>query len=227
MFATVSNEMKNIRHKEAETELTLIRKIAGASRPLDKDLNLSALQAIDRLQKLDEQFAPLWWKHPFLVLEDSFTLPAPMPVSNMLAQIEAHGQPIGVVGVAVLSTRKWIVLKQMFRKDAKAVETVEGSAAVAVSIFEDSLRSPYSGKVYTNGERASIFYSWEPTETPEPGYQLAGFFDLVQNDKGEFELKIKKVEKWAEAMDQARKLFEPKMQELAALLSGMKTQNTP
>ena len=61
--------MKNIRHKEAETELTLIRKIAGASRPLDKDLNLSALQRSDyRPQKLDEQFVLLWWKHPFLVI---------------------------------------------------------------------------------------------------------------------------------------------------------------
>jgi hypothetical protein len=208
---------------EAQTERALIRTIAGASRKLDEDLKLSSLQAIDRLQKLDTKFRPLWWKHPFLVLEDSYALPARMPVQKMLAEIAAHGQPIGIVGVAVLSDKKWNVLKMMFRADAKARETVENSATLAASIFEDTLRSPYSGTVYTNGKEFKILYSWVGG-TPEPGWERAGLFDLFPKEDGTFELKIQKEAKWAKVMNQASHKFGPTMQEIAKLLSSTSSE---
>jgi hypothetical protein len=209
---------------DAQSE-ALIRTIAGASRKLDEDLNLSSLQAIDRLQKLDEKFRPLWWKHPFLVLEDGYAIPAHMPVPTMLAQIETHGQPVGIVGVATLSTKKWTVLKQMFREDEKSRNTVESSATLAVSLFEDSLRSPYSGKVYTDGKSVKILYLWNHG-TPEAGWHEAGRFDLFPNEDGTFELKIEKASsKWVAVMDKAREIFEPKMREIAEVLSSTKSKD--
>ena len=110
------------------TERTLIRTIAGASRKLDEDLDLSDLQAIDRLQDLDRRFREHWVGHPWLVLEDRHVLPADMPVQNMLDQITKHGRPIGIVGVAWLTRRRETVFRMMFRKDEKNRKTVEGSA---------------------------------------------------------------------------------------------------
>ena len=127
-----------------------------------------------------------------------------MPGFPMLAQIEAHGQPIGGRRRGRAEHTKWdCAERQMFRKDAKAVETVEGPRRQQFSYLRRFLVPLYSGKVYTNGERASIFHLWSRPRRRSRGIKTP-FSDLVQNDKGEFELKIKKVEKWAEAMDQAK-----------------------
>src|SRR5437899_4223571 len=105
------------------TEKSLIRMIAGATRKLDTDLNMTKLQAIDRLQKLDAQFRENWYGHPWLVLEDCFTLPANMPVTAMLAEIEKHGSPVGIVGVASITPRRDHVFAMNFRADSKARKT--------------------------------------------------------------------------------------------------------
>jgi hypothetical protein len=55
-----------------------------------------------------------------------------MPVEKMLADIEEHGQPIGMVGIAWLKySKRPGVLRMMFRKDAKSLKTVERSAQEA------------------------------------------------------------------------------------------------
>jgi len=123
------------------TERALIRTVAGASRKLDEDLNLSSLQAIDRLQKLNVKFREHWIAFPWLVLEDCFTLPAQMPIPKMLEEIAAHGNPVGIVGVALLkTTQRYTVLRQMFRKDEKSRKTVERSAQAAADIFTERVR---------------------------------------------------------------------------------------
>jgi hypothetical protein len=124
--------------KKAETELTLIRTIAGAARALDEDLKVSPLQAIDRLQKLHSKFEQHWYAPPWLVLEDCYPLPATMPVERMLADIKKHGQPIGIVGVAKLTTKRDTILRMMFRKDDKSRKTVERSADVATKTLEEA-----------------------------------------------------------------------------------------
>jgi hypothetical protein len=123
------------------TERALIRTIAGASRKLDEDLNLSPLQAIDRLQKINLKFQEHWIGVPWLVLEDCFTLPANMPVPRMLEEITAHGNPIGIVGVALLkTTNRFAVLQMMFRKDEKSRKTVDRSARAASDMTTERIR---------------------------------------------------------------------------------------
>jgi len=114
--------------KGVPTERRLIRTIAGASRPLREDLDLSNLQAIDRLQKLNTQFEKHWLAPPFLVLTDGYRLPAPMPVGRMLEEIEAHGRPVGIVGAARITSRRDGVFQMMFRADATSKKMVETSA---------------------------------------------------------------------------------------------------
>ena len=118
------------------TDRSLLRTIAGASRKLSEDLNLSPLQAIDRLQKLDAQFREHWYFHPWLVLEDCFTLPAHMPVARMLEEFEAHGGPIGIVGAARITAQQDSVFKMMFRSDSKSQKTVEASAQAAKGLID-------------------------------------------------------------------------------------------
>lgn len=126
---------------ETQTELALIRTIAGASRRLDEDLDLSPLQAIDRLQKLDAKFREQWIDVPQLVLGDGHTLPANMPVPQMLTEIAEHGIPIGIVGTALLkSTQRYTVLRMMFRKDEKSWKTVEASAQAAMDRLTERIR---------------------------------------------------------------------------------------
>lgn len=123
------------------TEHSLIRTIASASRKLDKDLDLSPLQAIDRLQRLSNQFQEQWiGPSPWLVLEDCYTLPAKMPVQKMLEEMETHGQPIGIVGMALLSvSNRHTVLQMLFRKDEKSRKTVERSANAARRILTSAV----------------------------------------------------------------------------------------
>ena len=113
---------------QGSTELTLIRKFAGASRKLDGDLELSALKAIDRLQELATQFKDHWIIPPWLVLEDCYVLPASMTVAKMLEEIEQHGQPVGIVGLATITSKRWTVFRMNFRADSKHRKTVEQSA---------------------------------------------------------------------------------------------------
>ncbi|MCU1301522.1 MAG: hypothetical protein JWQ87_1806 [Candidatus Sulfotelmatobacter sp.] len=145
-----------------QAEHALIRTIAGASRRLDRDLTLSPLQAIDRLQKFNVKFQKYWLAAPWLVLEDSYVLPAPMPVAAMLEKIGKHGQPIGIVGVAQVTKQQDSVLVMHFRKDDRNRKRVEDSAQAAKAIldkaneeaarlakeiFEKKIQSIHGGKV--------------------------------------------------------------------------------
>jgi hypothetical protein len=134
------------------TERTLIRTIAGASRKLDEDLNLSPLQTIDRVQKLNTQFQEYWVGHPWLVLEDCYTLPAHMPVAKMLEEINRHGVPVGIVGIALLTKKRYSVFRMMFRKDEKSRKTVERSADAADAMVSEHIRDLKNLHEATNNE---------------------------------------------------------------------------
>jgi hypothetical protein len=122
-------------------ERELVRTIAGASRKLDKDMEVSPLQAIDKLQKYRERFLEQWiFPSPWLVLEDCYTLPANLSVSKMLEEIENHGAPIGIVGMVWLKfSKRSGVLRVMFRKDDKSRKTIEHSAQAAEQILSDAI----------------------------------------------------------------------------------------
>src|SRR5689334_785207 len=107
-----------VRVGETETERSLIRTLAGSSRHPDKDLNLSRLQAIDRLQKLHERFREYWiGTSPWLVL-DGYALPN-APVDKMLKKMDEYGDAVGMVGIAFLPhSQKIGVLKMLFRSKA-------------------------------------------------------------------------------------------------------------
>ncbi len=124
-----------VRPGETTTERTLIRTIAGAARPLEEDLNLSRLQAIDKLQKLQEKFREQWiGPSPWLVLEDGWTIPN-APVDKMLKAMDKHGEPVGMVGIAWLTHSKRIgILQMLFRSktDKKSSQMVKQSAEEAL-----------------------------------------------------------------------------------------------
>jgi hypothetical protein len=126
----------------ASQNVSLVRTIASASRKLEKDMDLSPLQAIDRLHKLRDEYKDQWMgPSPWLVLEDCYTLPAQMPVSKMLGEIERHGQPIGIVGMGFLKeNHQVVVLQRLFRKDAESRKTVEVSTQAAKSVLWDAMK---------------------------------------------------------------------------------------
>lgn len=132
-----------MRTADIETEYSLLKTIAGASRPLDKDLNLSGLQAIDRLQKTQARFREQWiGPSPWLVLADGWTIPN-APVEEMLKAMGKHGDPVGMVGIAWLTHSKRVAILQMlFRSKAnkKSNEMVRQSAEEALRRLPDLIR---------------------------------------------------------------------------------------
>ena len=105
-------------------------------------MDLSPLQAIDRLHKLRDEYKDQWMgPSPWLVLEDCFTLPIQMPVPKMLKEMELHGQPIGIVGMGFLKeNHQVVVLQRLFRKDAESRKTVEVSTQAAKNILLDTMK---------------------------------------------------------------------------------------
>lgn len=119
----------------------MIRTIAGSQRKLTEDMNLSPLQAIDRLQKLHVKFKDYWVTPPWLVLPDCYCLPAQMTVASMMDEIATHGSPIGIVGMALLpGSRRYAVLKMAFKKSRKNLETIEVSGQAAMNKLEEWAR---------------------------------------------------------------------------------------
>jgi len=109
--------------------------IAGAQRELKEDLDLSPLQAIDRLQKLHARFKDEWISAPWIVLPDVYCIPATMQVPEMLKAIEEHGEPCGIVGMALLSDGSARLLKIPFKKDSKSRKAVNSSGDAAWEIY--------------------------------------------------------------------------------------------
>jgi hypothetical protein len=184
-----------VRSGETSIERTLIRTIAGAARPLDEDLVLSELQAIDRLQKLSEKFREQWiFPSPWLVLEDCWTLPATMPVSKMLEDMNKHGKPVGIVGAARLKfSEQDTVLKMFFRKDEKSRKMIEVSAQAVANDLKALRQAVFSAQVFMDpsGDTFSMYYSFHPEQKAEPGsrpigsiiYTADGRIDCRSDDK--------------------------------------------
>jgi hypothetical protein len=124
-------------------EQSLIKTIAVAARPLQKDMKLSRLQAIDRLQKLRDRFSEQWiGQSPCLVLKDAWILPNG-PIDKMLAAMESHGDPVGMVGIAWLTHSKRVaILKMLFRAkaDKEAIKAVEKSANEALIAWQNYVK---------------------------------------------------------------------------------------
>jgi hypothetical protein len=167
-----------MRTEQGTKERTLVRTIAGAGRPLDKDIEISPLQAIDRLQKLSATFREQWvYPSPWIVLEDCWTLPASMPVAKMLEDIDKHGKPIGIIGVAWLeSIQRDAILRMPFRRDAKSRETLEVSAQAAINDFNARRKALFLAEVFldASGENISMHFSFNPPSAPEPGSTKVG-----------------------------------------------------
>ncbi|HEV2395719.1 MAG TPA: hypothetical protein VGS27_02095 [Candidatus Sulfotelmatobacter sp.] len=67
---------------------------------------------------------------------DGHPLPASVPVGKMLEEIEKHGEPIGIVGVARITKRQDSVLLMNFREDKQSKKTVEKSAQDAKALVD-------------------------------------------------------------------------------------------
>jgi hypothetical protein len=113
--------------------------IAGAQRELTKDLDLSTLQKVDRLLKLDQRFKGRWIGSPWFVCPDVYCIPATMPVPQILESIAEHGEPCGIVGMALLpQSQTYRVLKVQFRSNKECKQAVNKSAESATDKFIDT-----------------------------------------------------------------------------------------
>lgn len=186
----------------------MIRTIAGASRKLDENLNLSPLQAIDRLQKIHAKFHEQWIvPSPWLVLEDCWTIPASMPVPKMLEDMEKHGKPLGIVGAARLKfSQRHAVLRMLFRKDEKSRKTVETSAQAALNDLNERLRAVFSAQVFldASGDTISMHYSFHPEQPLEPGAKKIG--SIVYTADGQIRCLLQN-KQFADVLDQAKERF--------------------
>jgi hypothetical protein len=198
------------RKTEREIEITLTRTFAGAERRLRGDLNLSQLQAIDRLQKLSEQFHEQWFSlSPWLVLKDCWTLPVSMPVPKMLEAIAKHGDPVGIVGMAELKALKHdAIFRMFFRKDKKSRETVEASAEEARKQLEARRQAVFLALVYLNesGDEVSVRFQQrgQPEQTPEPGFKLVGCLAYTVDERVK---RYSPNEDFTDVMEQAEERF--------------------
>ena len=131
------------REATADLENRLIRTIAGAARPLAEDLKLSRLEAIDKLQKLQEKFREQWiGQSPFFVLKDGWRLPYG-PIDRMLKTMDGHGDPVGMVGLAWLAHSKRVgVLQMLFRAkaDKSAIGEVKKAADDAAQAWQEHVK---------------------------------------------------------------------------------------
>lgn len=104
---------------------------------------LSKLQAIDRLQKLQDKFSEQWiGQSPCLVLKDSWILPNG-PVDKMLAAMDKHGDAVGMVGIAWLKHSKRVgILQMLFRTkaDKDALKAVKQAADEAMIALQDYVK---------------------------------------------------------------------------------------
>jgi hypothetical protein len=83
--------------------------------------------------------------------------------------------------------------------------------------------SPVSGQLYTNGERASLFYSWEPPQTPEAGWELAAVFYVVPAPvvKGWIVKARATSEKWQGLMSDTLPFFQKRLDDLLPVLNEL------
>lgn len=109
--------------------------LSASFRPRERDTALTTHQKIDRLISLYLDFPDVWAAAPWLVLADGWTVQATAAVPVIMQQIAGHGEPIGLVGVAVISARRWTCYRQYFTTDGASRALVEKSAVEAEKTF--------------------------------------------------------------------------------------------
>jgi hypothetical protein len=206
---------------DVSTERSLIRTIASTSRKPTEDDNVSPLKAIDRLLTLNTKFREHWITPPWLVLKDCYTIAANMPVPLLLAEIEKHGDAIGLVGMAKVSGgERRVVLKVNFRKDRKSQKTVDVSAQAALNNLNERVQALFSAEVFLNPDESTfqMAYSFHPQREPEPGSVRVG--SIVYSRDGQIRCLFDANGKArADVMDEAKARFS----EVAKKLSEIKS----
>jgi hypothetical protein len=122
-------------------EAKVASQLSASFRPRERDTELTTHQKIDRLISLYLEFPDVWAAAPWLVLTDGWTVQAFTAVPGILQQIAAHGEPIGLVGLAVISARRWTCYRQHFKTDKKSRALVEKSATEAEKTFIRAMQS--------------------------------------------------------------------------------------
>ena len=112
-------------------------------------MGLTRLGAIDRMRKLHAKFREQWiGASPCLVLADGYMLWPSVTVDNMLAKMDEHGDPVGMVGIAWLAHSKRVgILQMVFRAkaDTAAKKAVQRAANEALTAWQDYVKS-WQGK---------------------------------------------------------------------------------
>lgn len=111
-----------------DDELSQLRFIASAPRPLVREKDATALSALDAKQKIAKRKG--WnWEYLAIVCKTGDPV-VTNDTSEAIAAIEANGGPVGLVGVAVID-RQFHYLKKPLAKGAHVKARLEAAAKAA------------------------------------------------------------------------------------------------
>ena len=205
--------------------------LAGSSRPLKRD-NPAASDAKLAVSILKTEAARFPWALLFLVCRDGRVVGSTHSEAEAIARVNQMGGAIGLGGFLFLREKFTPFVKPFIAEpgtEDRLLDAVKKSWANAEAVIQDNQGeieqtiTPVSAKVYTDGTNATIFYSWEPPQTPEPGWELVGTIYVTPAPTGKaWVAKARfRSEKWRAVMDQALPLFNKKLKPLIPLLNKL------
>jgi hypothetical protein len=200
--------------------------LAGSSRPL-KNEHPAATDAKQAVTVLKEEATKFPWVFLAIVGRDGRTVNSKIPDAEAVARVNQMGGAIGLAGLLILRDK----LTTFARPFAVGLDienrlrnVVEQYIPKALDLLRDNAQlveeetSPMWAKVYTNGERASMYYWFEPHDSPPPEWELAGVCYVVPDAvrKG-WRTKLHVANsKWEEVMKLAGERFMKKVKEVIA-----------
>lgn len=212
--------------------------LAGSSRPLKKDHPAAsdAKQAVELLKSTVEKGFP--WQILFLVGRDGSTVRSTLSEADAIARVNQMGGAIGLAGFLFLRDR----FTPFVRPFISGLDVEDRLKAVVTKRWEEAqvlirenkdeveeVNSPASAKVYTDGNNASVFYSWQPSQKSLKGWELAGTLYSVPAATGKgWTAKARVTDpKWQAVMEQAMPHFEAEVRKMIGLLNkaGLGLQN--
>jgi hypothetical protein len=216
-------------------EKSFMGAVAGAARPLKKD-HPAASDPKAAARFLKDEAGRFPWIILSIVGRDGRSVRSTLSESEIEARINKMGGSLGLAGLVLLRGRLVTYVRPFVSGidvEERLTNAMTALEPIAFGIIRDELEeaektrnaSPVSARVYSNGKRFSIFYSWEPEEAPEQGWELAGILYLVRATSGNWKVQTQTASlKWTKVIEQAAQRFETKMGEVQKALRGIKLE---
>jgi hypothetical protein len=212
-----------------EWEKQFMGVLAGSAKILKKD-HPAASDAKQAVEILKTEAARFPWSILFLVGRDGNTVNSTVPEADAIARVNQMGGAIGLAGYLFLRDRRTSFVRPFISSlDVEGqlralVEKRWEDMQAVIRGNKDEIEeqtSQANGTVYTDGVNASIFYSWQPSQKPPKGWELAGRLYVVGQEKGWVTKARLTDAKWQAVVEQAMPHFNAKVREVIALLNQL------